>query len=59
MSKRCCLCRRKRKNQVIAVKSDIFKRSVVYKGEIKNGGLDGNCEVIVTDKLLDGGSLES
>lgn len=35
-------------------KSDIYKRSVVYRGEFKNGNLEGNCNVIVTDKMLDG-----
>ncbi len=38
----------------MAAKSDIYKRSVVYRGEFKNGNLEGNCDVIVTDKMLDG-----
>lgn len=43
---------------MVAVKSDIYKRSVVYKGEFKNGTLDGNCDIIVTDKMLNG-NIES
>jgi len=38
----------------VAAKSDIYKRSVVYKGEFKNGSLEGDCDVIVTDKMLIG-----
>ena len=54
MSRSWCVCKRKRTNVVVAAKSDIYKRSVVYKGEFKNGNLEGNCDVIVTDKMLDG-----
>ena len=39
---------------VVAAKSDIYKRSVVYRGEFKNANLEGNCDVVVTDKKLDG-----
>ena len=33
---------------------EFYKRSVVYKGEYKNGSLDGECDVVVTDKRLGG-----
>ena len=39
---------------VVAAKSDMYKRSVVYRGEFKNGTLEGDCDVIVTDKMLTG-----
>jgi hypothetical protein len=40
-------------------KNEIYKRSVVYKGEFKNGNLDGDCNVIVTDKRLGGLDVET
>ncbi len=54
MSRRWSMCKRKRTNVVMAAKSDMYKRSVVYKGEFKNGTLEGDCDVIVTDKMLTG-----
>jgi len=60
MKNRCFLCSKKKKNSVMDLKNsarkknEIYKRSVVYKGEFKNGNLDGDCNVIVTDKRLGG-----
>jgi hypothetical protein len=35
-------------------KNEVYKRSVVYQGKCKNGNLDGECKVVVTDKRLGG-----